>query len=313
MFQHTIEPFGVFQKHIISSSSGSERITFVPGHGACLLDLVLDGVSVLDGYSTPEELIENRYGKNIVLYPFPNRLKEGRYSWQGRPYQFPVNDTKTGNAIHGLGRTRPTQVSRVDLDETGASVTCLRHETGEDEGYPFIFTFSITFTIRTGGVFEMDLRFKNHSDMPIPVGMGWHPYFRLADSADEMSLHLPACRRVEIDATMIPTGKILPEERFAAARSIGDEVIDNCFQLDEAAPLAEVQLSGPAGRLHYAQQTGAGKFNYLQIFTPPHRRSVALEPMTCNIDAFNNGMGLIALEPGEEAHAAIQVRFKQPV
>ncbi|MCB0643138.1 MAG: hypothetical protein KDC44_15925, partial [Phaeodactylibacter sp.] len=46
-----------------------------------------------------------------------------------------------------------------------------------------------------------------------------------------------------------------------------------------------------------------GKYNFLQVFTPDHRQSIAIEPMTCNVDAFNNREGLIVLKPGE-AHAA---------
>ena len=311
MFQQTIEPFGVFQKHIIISPDGAQRMAFVPGYGACLLELVLNGVPVLDGYDTADAMIEGRYGKNIVLYPFPNRLKKGTYHWQGREYKFPINDQDTGNALHGFGKDRPMQVSRMDMDEHGASATSIRYEAGEESAYPFVFSFSITYTLRAEGAFEVDLRFRNHDETPIPAGMGWHPYFKLADKVDAMSIQLPPCRRVEIDEAMIPTGCLLPESRFSEATSIGDQVIDNCFQLEGEGPLAEVLLSGPAGSLRYLQQTGPGKFNYLQGFIPPHRASIAIEPMTCNIDAFNNAMGLLLLEPGEEAHAGIRIEWQK--
>lgn len=310
MFQHSIESFGVFQKHILSSPDGAHRLAFVPGHGACLLELQLHGVPVLDGYDTPEAMIENKYGKNIVLYPFPNRLKGGTYQWQGKTYQFPINNAATGNAIHGFGRDRPMQIARTDINAEGASITCVRHEAGDEAAYPFIFSFFITFTLHADGLFEMEMKIRNHSEMPIPAGMGWHPYFSLADSVDEMSLQLPPCRGVEIDETMIPTGRLLPEERFDEIRLIGEQVIDNCFALTGDEPVAEVLLSGPKGRLRYRQEAGPGKFLFVQVFTPPHRRSIAVEPMTCNIDAFNNGMGLWSLEPGEEAVAAVRVRWE---
>ncbi len=109
---------------------------------------------------------------------------------------------------------------------------------------------------------------------------------------------------------MIPTGRLLPEERFEEIRLIGEQVIDNCFALTGDEPVAEVLLSGPKGRLRYRQEAGPGKFPFVQVFTPPHRRSIAVEPMSCNIDAFNNGMGLWSLEPGEEAAAAVRVRWE---
>lgn len=310
MFQHTIQPFGVFQKHIISSPDGAHRFAFVPGHGACLLELQLHGVQVLDGYDTPEAMIENKYGKNIVLYPFPNRLKNGVYHWQGKTYQFAVNNAATGNAIHGFGRDRPMQIARTDINAQGASITCVRHEPGDEAAYPFIFSFFITFSLYADGLFEMEMKMRNHSETPIPAGIGWHPYFTLADKVDEMSLQLPPCRKVEIDETMIPTGQLLPEERFIGLQPIGEQVIDNCFALSGEETAAEVLLSGPRGRLRYRQEAGPGKFRFVQVFTPPHRHSIAVEPMSCNIDAFNNGMGLWNLEQGEEAGAAVRLNWE---
>ncbi len=311
MFQHFIEPFGVFQKHVLQSPDGQQRMAVVPGYGAHLLELQLQGTPVLDGYATPDEMLEGRYGKNIILYPFPNRLKEGKYEWAGRQYQFPINDPDTGNALHGFGKDKPLLVERVDTTEHAASVTCLRYESGDDPAYPFPIAFAITFTLRDEGALEVDLSLTNHHDSPIPAGMGWHPYLRLAPSADDMYLQLPPCRRVEIDETMIPTGRLLEDTRFATLQPISGQAIDNCFALDDTAlPYAEVLLEGAWGRLLYRQQTGPGKFNFLQVFIPPHRTSIAIEPMTCNVDAFHNGMGLMVLEPQQQAAASIHMAWQ---
>ncbi len=87
-FQHRSTPFGPFEQHIISRPESGCSLALVPGHGACVLDLQLRGVSILDGYQTPEELQVNRGAKNTVLFPFPNRLKDGRYEWEGNYYFF---------------------------------------------------------------------------------------------------------------------------------------------------------------------------------------------------------------------------------
>ncbi len=311
MFQHFIEPFGAFQKHVLQSPDGRQRLAVVPDYGAHLLELQLHGTPVLDGYATPDEMLEGRYGKNIILYPFPNRLKEGKYEWAGRQYQFPINDPDTGNALHGFGKDKPLLVERVDTARHAASITCLRYEPGDTPAYPFPIAFAITFTLCNEGALEVDLSLTNYHESPIPVGMGWHPYFRLGSSADNMRLQLPPCRRVEVDATMIPTGQLLEDTRFAELQAINGQEIDNCFALDNTElPYAEVVLEGALGRLHYRQQTGPGKFNFLQVFVPPHRASIAIEPMTCNIDAFHNNMGLIVLEPQQQAVAGVRIAFE---
>ncbi len=311
MFQHHIESFGDFRKHILRSADGADEMAFVPEYGACLLELQLRGVNVLDGYTSPEEMLENRWGKNIVLYPFPNRLKEGRYQWHGKTYQFPINNPDTGNALHGFGWDRPMEVVDITLEEGSCAVTCVREESGGERAYPFAFRFSITFQLWAGGKFEVTLGFENRSDVAVPVGMGWHPYFALSAVVDAMELRFPPCEAVEIDQYMIPTGRLLPEARFAQATRIGDTVLDNCFRLAPEPGWAEVTLHGEKGILRYAQETGTGKFNFLQVFTPPHRQSVAIEPMTCNIDAFNNGQGLIALDPGASARARARVSLEK--
>jgi len=311
MFKHHIEPFGSFRKHILCSADGADALAFIPEYGACLLELQLQGVNVLDGYSTPEEMLENRWGKNIVLYPFPNRLKDGRYQWQGKSYQFPINNPDTGNALHGFGWNRPMEVANISVQEDSCSVTCVREELGGESAYPFVCSFFITFQLWGGGKFEVMLGFENHSDVPVPVGMGWHPYFALSTHVDEMELRFPSCELVEIDRFMIPTGRMFREERFVQETPIGNTVLDNCFRLEPEPGWAEVWLRGEKGRLRYAQETGSGKFNFVQVFTPPHRQSLAIEPMTCNIDAFNNGQGLITLAPGASTSARVQIRLER--
>lgn len=310
MYQHTIEPFGPFQKHILRSADGADQLTFVPEYGACMLELRLRGVSVLDGYSTPQELQENRWSKNIVLYPFPNRLKGGRYQWQGHTYQFSTANSGTGNALHGFGRDRAMRVLSTSLHEDAGAITCVRDEPGTEPAYPFAFQFSITFALLGQGQFEATLGFQNQSTSPLLAGTGWHPYFTLSPRVNELTLELPPCEAETLDRFMIPTGKRAVEERFRHPTRIGDIQLDSCFRLDPAPGWAGVRLHGDHGRLWYAQETGADKFNYLQVFIPHHRQSIAIEPMSCNIDAFNNGEGLSVLAPGAGTSARVRVRLE---
>lgn len=307
MFTHTKVPFGKWEKHIFSSEADGQVFELVPDLGACLLDLRFENQSILDGYRSPEEMDINRWGKSNFLFPFPNRLNEGTYTWDGQIYQFEINDTLTNNALHGFGAQLPFSVDYVELREKFCLVTCVHENEGTHPAYPFPFKFEIQFRIDTDNNFEVRMRMTNLGQQTIPAGFGWHPYFQLGEQIDSCQLTLPSCRLIGIDSRMIPTGKTYTYDEFAAGKEIGITVLDNCFTF-EKGPVT-CTLSGPKGTLAFAQDYGTGKFNYLQLFTPPERKSIAIEPMTCNIDAFNNGDGLLILFPRQTATAKFGLKF----
>ncbi|HMO40879.1 MAG TPA: hypothetical protein PKC76_16490 [Saprospiraceae bacterium] len=303
MYQLDISPFGNYEKFTLQHPASGNGFALVPAFGACLLDLTFGGRAVLDAYATPQEMERNKWAKNVVLFPFPNRLRDGRYTWADTTYQCPINDPDTGNALHGFGMSREMRVAEIDLAEDAAAITCLYAGKAIDPGYPFAFTFAITFKMEAPGRFSVEMLFQNDDTQPIPLGFGWHPYLRLSDTVDTLQLQMPPCARVEVDARMLPTGQRTNYTQFIEFQTIKHTVFDTCFALTTEQPTAEVLLRSPDYGLCLWQETGPGKFNFLQLFTPPHRRSLAIEPMTCNIDAFNNGEGRISLAPGTSSHA----------
>ena len=151
--------------------------------------------------------------------------------------------------------------------------------------------------------------FTNRESFEIPFGLGWHPYFTLGQPIDELSLSLPSCSMIGTDEEMIPFGKNYPYSHFENERPIGSEVLDNCFMLSNPSKIASFYFSNQKNRLHFWQETGPIGFNYFQIFTPSHRNSIAIEPMSCNIDAFNNGEGLLKAKPQQtyEYHCGVEL------
>ncbi|MDX1666099.1 MAG: aldose 1-epimerase, partial [Saprospiraceae bacterium] len=284
--------------------------SLVPGRGSCLLDVRFKGISVLDAYETAEEVDFNRWAKNMPLFPFPNRLKEGRFSWKGKTYQFPVNDPQTGNALHGFGMDCEMVIDKVTVEANQATAITSFHYRGEKDHYPFPFEVFFSFRMRNPHDFEIKSSFVNRGKSNMPLGFGWHPYFRLSEEVGELSLKLPPLRWIGVDADMIPTGKRYDYDAFLDKKPIGTEALDNCFAIPENTGMrTEVLLEGAGGQLKYWQENGGDKYNFIQLFTPPYRSSLAIEPMSCNIDAFNNGEGLIDLSPGEEASARFGFSF----
>ncbi|MCB0593663.1 MAG: hypothetical protein H6557_26140 [Lewinellaceae bacterium] len=311
MYQHHTTPFGKYEAHSLANEAAGNRITLVPGFGSCVLNIELQGQPVLDGYTSAEEMNINRWAKNVLLFPFPNRLREGLYQWGGREYAFPVNDGQTGNALHGFGMDKPMEVVKVETGEREAAIRCAFRYDGRLSHYPFPFAFEAAFRIADPATIEIAFQAHNTGGEPLPFGMGWHPYFRLSERVDDLAMQLPPCDMIGVDQVMIPTGKHYEYTTFTQLRRIGPEVLDNCFVLRQQEGQVEITLRGEKGELAYRQDVGPGKFGYLQLFTPPHRNALALEPMSCNIDAFNSGEGLIRLEPGESASASFGFSFNK--
>ncbi|HMQ46543.1 MAG TPA: hypothetical protein PKA00_04630 [Saprospiraceae bacterium] len=310
MFHHQTRPFGAFEIHELLDDRGNQ-LAIVPAFGACVTALCLYGTPILDCYQTPEEMLINRWMKNVFIFPFPNRLKDGNYTWQGKHYQFPINDTVTGTALHGFpAEQQPMQLIDVTTSEHQAAMTCVFDYDGHKPYYPFPISLRVRFELDDVGHFGIESSIINKHHQEIPFGFGWHPYYSLSKTVDQMSLQLPDCEMIGIDAEMIPTGKRYPYSIFEQRRLIGSEVLDNGFYvIPDGAEETSIELAGTEGKLQLWQQTGEKGFSYLQIFTPPHRLSLAVEPMSCNINAFRNGEGLWILTPGVEKKLAFGLGF----
>lgn len=299
MYTHSISNFGNYEKHTLQHAATGNSIALIPECGAILLEACFNGINVIDGYTKEEELETLKWGKSIFLYPFPNRLDGGRYTFEGKAYQFPINNEATANAIHGLGRNKPFQVKAIVCAAHYASITCRYEYEGNEPSYPFPFHLEVSYFISDGNAVEVNMQFTNTGNTNLPVGLGWHPYFAINDNVEEVLMQMPDIQLVEIDERMLPTGKKTTYDAFHQLRPIGNTTLDNGFYIFDQATTFGVSLQSHKGNLRYWQDIGKDKFNFVQIFTPNHRKSIAIEPMTCNVNAFNNGEGLKILAPNE--------------
>ncbi len=305
MYELRQTPFGSHTRYDIFHTKSGNSFSIVPACGANVLDIQFGAESILDGYDTPEALAAGKWGKSSILFPFPNRLNKGRYEWLGKKYQFPINNAATGNAIHGFVREESFEVEYCFLAKDGASIRCFYDYDGSRDYYPFPFTLEIEFTISNDGRFRVETEVTNVGDCAMPFGFGWHPYFRLANTADAHDLKLPACEKVEINEQMIPTGERSVYSDFYTKKTVGETALDTCFQHSKSSGSPKLLLSGGGRRM--TLKASAKHFPFFQVFTPPHRESIALEPMTCNVDAFNNGQGLVSLAADKSWKAGMEV------
>jgi aldose 1-epimerase len=305
VYQISSHEFGPYTRHTIESKSLGHGFSVVPEAGANVLDIWFDGQSILDGFTTPDELASGKWGKSTLLFPFPNRLLDGRFEYEGKTYQWPINNADTRNAIHGFIRDERFEVVTTQVSGTQSSMTLGVDYDGHHEFYPFACRLEITFTITNDRQFWVSVYVENRSEVALPFGFGWHPYFRLTPSANDHALRLPNGPRVEIDDRMIPTGRVADQSGFQQIERIDNQFVDNCFRVTDAE--YEVHLRG--GDRHLTVTCDRANWPFFQVFTPPHRTSVALEPMTCNVNALNNGDGLRLLAAGQSWEASFRCQL----
>jgi aldose 1-epimerase len=304
MYRQTKAKFGLAEKILITNDKGS-GFSVVPAIGANIskLELICAGksYSLINGVDNYEEMIDDKAFKSSVLLPWPNRIKDGKFSFEGKTYQVDINESRLNNALHGFIFKKSFSVEKVILEPTFAEVFLSYSYDGSEAGFPFKFKTDIVYKISDDEGFSVSVGASNIDNKNVPMGIGWHPYFQLPSKINDIKLQLPKYQVYEIDEQMIPTGNKSDFNAFSTSKKIEDVTFDNCFGLvgndKKSSTILMDEASGIA--LEFWQDRGTNGFDFLQIYTPPTRTTIAIEPMTCGVDVFNNGNGLLILKPGE--------------
>lgn len=304
MFQVERGSFGKFNKIVLLNDHSKESVTIIPDFGGAVNELRLrkgdQNHSIIDGYETAEEMESNDWSKSIKLIPFPNRIQDGKYNFNNKDYQLDINFPKQNHAIHGFIKDKKLQVIREESDSERAMITLVYKHDGSTEGYPFKFFVEIDYILSKDG-FECKTTIENKEEnQDIPVGDGWHPYFTTGSDVSDLELTLPVVDKIEVDDRQIPNGKKTLFNEFKVSKKIGGTILDTCFTVEQSSK-AITKIKDPKKDLtiNVWQETGNRSYNFVQVFTPPKKTVIAIEPMTCNMDAFNNKEGLIVLRPNE--------------
>jgi aldose 1-epimerase len=238
-------------------------------------------------------------GCGAVLVPWPNRIRGGKYTFDGVDYQLPLSEPSAGNAIHGLGRW-----ARWVLVRHEKSFVTLALDIVPQTGWPFEIRAEVTYALDAEHGLVVTALARNIGTVRAPFGAGFHPYLttrghRLAD----VKVRVPAGERLVLDDAQVPVGI--------------QAVAGTPYDLRRGRRLGALRLDDAYGSLRTEQGRGAVEvstraggavvwfdetFGFAQVFTldslvggPP---AVAVEPMTCPADAFNSGTGLMVLPPG---------------
>jgi aldose 1-epimerase len=276
-------------------------------------------VDVLDAVADFEATGDTPSRSGIpVLFPFPNRIRGGRYTWAGREYVLDgIRHDKVGNAIHGLVIDRPWRVTQV-AENAVLGQFQLSLDAPDRRGlWPADFVIEMRYELRDAGL-HCDIRVSNPDQVPLPFGFGTHPYFKIPLSPNSKALdcliQAPAAIEWEL-VGCLPTGRQLPaagRKDLREGQELAGLSLDDAFTgMTANEDRIETVVMDPAAGLEVRQSFDMA-FRELVVFTPPHGRSVCLEPYTCITDAIHlaeRGIdgGWRVLAPGAEFRTWFQI------
>ncbi len=258
-----------------------------------------------------------RYGLPI-LFPFPNRIRDGRFTFGGTTYQLPVG--RQGHAIHGLVIDRPFRVEQAEGTVDGARLRCVitPNELATTQGYPFPFHFAADYTLQ-GHTLILQVTATNTGSSPMPMGFGIHPYFRtpIAPNGERArcEIAVPVRERWVLGPDLIPTGQretLTPAETLTDLAPLDGRTFDNVYTgVAKEGGESRCRLFDPAAGIELIVASDAA-FREIVVYAPPGLPALCFEPYTCTTDAFNlqeRGVdaGRMTLEPGARWVGTIEV------
>ncbi|HET7146760.1 MAG TPA: hypothetical protein VFI10_06110 [Gaiellaceae bacterium] len=223
---------------------------------------------VLDGYGEDEMC---RSGRGQVLAPWPNRLSEGAYDWDGERHQLALSEPGSGSAIHGLVRWASWRAV-----ERGDARVVMEHVIHPQPGYPFTLRLAVEYALGADGL-TVTTSAENRGDRACPFGAGHHPYVAAPSGrVDDMLLQGKPIGATRYDDTL---------------------AIEPPWQIEAAGVVVWADEHWPYVQLF----TGDDKPDVA-------RRALAIEPMTCAPNAFRSGEDVVRLEPGARFEARWGIR-----
>lgn len=254
-----------------------------------------------------------------VLSPFPGRMVDDEYEWQGTKYVIAEELKLNGRALHAFVDQFEWRVEKIS--DSMIQATFQTEQRFNDKGFPFNLEYKVEYSIGEEGL-TVKTNVKNVGRTTAPFGIGYHPYFAVTEVVDVAEWQVPAKKVVEFDENLKPTGRFLSTGEasldFREFSVIGDKIIDNCFfelERDSQGIFNSVLKNNKTGEKITIWQDEA--YPYFQTYSSDtikpehHRKAMALEPQSCCGFAINMPeLGLIALKSGEEFKGSWGVKVK---
>ena len=251
----------------------------------------------------PFKLNEPNRFRGDVLLPWPNRIRDGQYTYLGTKYSLPMNESGRSNALHGLVLEEDWIIRSQSNNQIVLGCTL-----DKPQSYPSVLEITVTYTLTDKGL-KWEIKTINCGKEVAPYGHSIHPYLIAENDskADNWFLKLPANKYMEVDAVrLLPTEikNVRENFQFSSGRRINDTFIDHAFLIDGSMTNQVIELTNSSG--YGVGMRYSSDLKWIQIHTADRdnplesRKCLAVEPMTCPPDAFNSGIDIVHLKPGEE-------------
>lgn len=304
-----------------NNSSRNALVCIAPEFGSNLFRF---RVGEYDLIYTDQGLLKKRdYTGNFVLWPFPNRVRDKHYTYQGQMYSLQDVHRPGGDAalVHGLVFDRPWQYSQPVIGPDAVSVTTYVDVNAESPyytAYPFDSRLSLTYTL-SGTELTVTYQVLNKSARTLPFGFALHPYFSTFADKHDVLVSIPALAVMEADDEMLPTGRIFDVRKVMYAMyDLREPVPIAYLKLDHAythlnrPALSILDYKKLAMQLHIS---ATDDFTHVVIFTPEQIPAVCIEYQTCSTDAINlhqqggalrEAAHLLEVQPGETSSGTLR-------
>ncbi|HZR44783.1 MAG TPA: aldose 1-epimerase [Ktedonobacteraceae bacterium] len=273
-------------------------------------------------YCEQELLKRKDFTGNFVLWPLPNRIRNKRYSYQGKDYSLAAVHRPQGNAvlIHGLVLDRVWQYEPPVVEQDAVSVMTyvdINPASPYYSSYPFDSRLSLTYRLTRNGL-TVTYHVYNNGNQTLPFGFALHPYFSLLGGLDDTLVSLPADIVMEADDELLPTGRLFDVNKIMYAM----------YDLRKLQPVGNLKLDHVYTGLHKHEDfvidyrmhglqvhiAATDDFTHSVIYAPGGTPYFCLENQTCSTDAVNfHNQGperremahLLEVPPGETSSGSI--------
>lgn len=272
----------LFYELQIKNNLTGEYINILPNLGARLNAAYLKSneqlIPVIKELKNKKLKSNDEKFNNAKLFPFANRIRKGRYSFNNKVYELPVNYVEEENSCHGFLYDLQFKVISKNIFNDFAEIKFGFTPENKYEGYPFCFDMKITHRLKTSCEIETTTEIFNSSETELLFSDGWHPYYCLSDSADNYNLTFNAAEKLELDDHNIPNGNVINiNGRVHHKINLKNKNLDDLFRfsLSNKINFIEIVPNDSDHKIKIWHEAGENKYNYLVLYIPPDRRSIA--------------------------------------
>jgi len=295
-FQLLEYKFGDHRGLMIYCGDNGHHVDILPSHGALLSRVEFFNQEIMEPIESSKELENDHWYRNFWLLPFQNRIEEGQYTFEGKHFQLDINEIDKNNAIHGFFNSIELHDLRWEVEKDKVIVEIEHIYNGALDGFPFPFKTTFMYKILADGVLEAGFKITNTGNTKMPFAIGMHPYLKLDGNKSDWTITHGTLRHFPVDKRNLPTGT---NDLLGNTLDL-TQSYDHHFRFENEP--YQLCIESRKFKLSIEQSK---EMPYLQVFTPP-RNSIALEPLSSGINAFNTSEGLQVIKPNETFEGSVK-------